>query len=306
MARVTGVDRSRYLRLTLSNKTSGRAWNLTDGTEGVEIQKNTSQLLTDADADTYWIKSIYGMSYQGSGWKQRRPTFSLNIHHPDPDQWMQIDSDLRDDLGMFDDGFRITAEVGSKARTLDMRLYQAPDAYSKGAWEGKSPFLYDTSTLVVMAGCERPFWVGDALVYPCTFPTGSGTLPIWVANYGNVPIWLRWKLPAPGTWTVADLSWGQELKFGRATGQDTARTITLNPLLAGEDLDLNTDKFEKLMVSASALPTEQRNFGAQFMYPVAPRTPPTQIPLELVGGNAGATAYVVCPQWFSRPWGVSL
>ena len=107
MARVTGVDRSRYLRLTLSNKTSGRAWNLTDGTEGVEIQKNTSQLLTDADADTYWIKSIYGMSYQGSGWKQRRPTFSLNIHHPDPDQWMQIDSDLRDDLGMFDDGFRI-------------------------------------------------------------------------------------------------------------------------------------------------------------------------------------------------------
>lgn len=304
MARM--IDRSQYLRLSLSSAISGRSWNLTDGTEGVEIQKGTSQLLTDADADTYWIKSIYGQSYQGFGWKQRRPTFGVNVHHPDPDRWMQIESDFNDDLGMFAEIFTVTAEAGGSTRTLDMRLYQAPDSYSKGAWEGKSPFLYDTSTLAIMAGCERPFWVGESLVYSVTFPTGNGTLPIWVANFGNVPIWLDWKLPAPGTWTVPDYSWGQELQFGRATGQDTTRTITLNPLLSGEDLDLNTDKFEKLMVSASALPTEQRNFGAQFMYPVAPRTPPTQVPLELVGGAANTTAYVVCPAWFSRPWGASL
>jgi hypothetical protein len=299
------INRSQYLRLSLTGP-SGRSWNLTDGTEGVEIQKNSSQLLTDADADTYWIKSIYGQSYQGSGWKQRRPTFGVNVHHPDPDQWMQIESDFRDDLGMFDDTFTVTAEAGGSMRTLEMRLYQAPESYSKGAWEGKSPFLFDTSTMAISAACERPFWVGQSLVWPCTFPTGNGTLPIWVANYGNVPIWLEWKLPAPGTWTLPDYSWGQELKFGRAPGQDLTRTLTLDPLTAGEDLDLNSDPYQKQMVSAINTPVDQRNLGKQLMYPVAPKTPPTQIPLELVGGTAGATAYVVCPAWFSRPWGVSL
>ncbi|WP_157116928.1 hypothetical protein [Nocardia vaccinii] len=304
MARM--IDRSQYLRLTLSNKTSGRSWNLTDGTEGVEIQKNTSQLLTDADADTFYIKSIYGQSYQGFQWKQRRPTFGVNVHHPDPDQWMQIESDFRDDLGMFDDTFSITAEAPGSTRDLEMRLYQAPDSYSKGAWEGKSPFLQDTSTMAIMAACERPFWAAESIVYPCTFPTGNGTLPIWVENRGNVPIFLEWKLPAPGTWTVPDYSWGQELKFGRTPGQDATRTVTLNPLQAGEDLDLDTDPYQKQMVAASNTPVEQRNLGVQLMYPVAPKTPPTQVPLELVGGTANTTAYVVCPAWFSRPFGVSL
>lgn len=302
---MAGIDRRQYLRLSLTGP-SGRTWNLTDATEGVELQPKSSQLLTDSDADTFWIKSIYGQSYQGFQWKQRRPTFGVNIHHPDPDQWAQIESDFRDDLGMFDDTFVVTAEAMGSTRTLEMRLLQAPDSYSKGAWEGKSPFLYDTSTMAIMAACERPFWVGQSLVYSVTFPTGSGTLPIWVANFGNVPIFVEWKLPAPGTWTVPDYSWGQELTYGYTAGQHTTRVVPLNPITTGEDLDIQTDPYWKQMVAANNAPVQNRNGGVQFIYPIPAKTPPTQIPLELVGGNANTTAWVVCPAWFSRAWGVSL
>lgn len=299
------MPRGQYIRLTLTGK-SGRSWNLTDGTEGVEIQPKSSSLLTDADATTFWIDSIYGQSYQGNQWKQRRPVFGCNIHHPDPDQWAQIDSDFRDDLGMFDDTFTITCEAFGSVRNLSMRLFSAPQIYSQGSWEGKLPSLFDTSTIGVPAACERPFWVGESLVYSVTFPSGNGTLPIWVANLGNVPIWLQWKLPSPGTYTVADYSWGQELKYGYAPGQHTTRTVTLNPITTGEDLDIQTDPYWKQMVAANADPVQNRNGGAQFIYPIPAKTPPTQIPLQLVGGTPGATAYVVCPAWFSRAWGVSL
>ncbi len=92
---MAGLNRGQFLRLTLTGP-NGMSWNLTDGTEGAEIQPKASQLLTDADATTFWIDSIYGQSYQGYQWKQRRPTFGVNIHHPDPDRWAQIDSDFRD------------------------------------------------------------------------------------------------------------------------------------------------------------------------------------------------------------------
>ncbi len=207
---------------------------------------------------------------------------------------------------MFGDTFTITAEANGSSRDLCMRLYSAPEAYGKGSWEGKSPFLYDTSTIAIPAACERPFWVGQSLVYSVTFPTGNGTLPIWVANLGNVPIWLEWRLPAPSTWTVPDYSWGQELLYGYMPGEHATRTVPLDPITTGEDLDIQTDPYDKQMVAANADPVQQRNGGVQWIYPIPAKTKPTQIPLQLVGGNANTTAYVVCPAWFSRAWGVSL
>jgi hypothetical protein len=299
---------SDYLRYILVGA-SGREWDLTRSSrEGVELRPGAQQFI-DAPASTFWIKSIYGQSYQGSQWKRREPTFAVTIAGKTADRWEQIDSDFREDLGIGIPGaqtFTLRAETGAACRTLCMRLLEHPEAYTKGDWEGKDPHLFRKSTLAIPAACERGFWTGKSLVSSVTFPTGNGTLPIWVANYGDVPIWLFWSLPAPGTWTVPDYSWGQEEDFGYVAGEWATRTLTLSPLTSGEDLEIETNPDGKGMIAANGDPVQQRNGGIQFIFPVAPHTPPTQIPLELVGGNAGTTAYVTCPAWFSRPWGVSL
>lgn len=299
---------SEYLRYTLVGAT-GREWNLTwSSREGVELRPGAQNLI-DAKASTFWIKSVYGMSYQGSQWERREPTFAVTIAGKTADRWERIDSDFRQDLGVGIPGaqtFSIRANTGNATRTLSMRLLEQPEAYTKGDWEGKDPHLFRTSTLAIPAACELPFWVGQSLVSSVTFPTGNGTLPIWVANYGDVPIWLSWNLPAPGTWTVPDYSWGQEEEFGYVLGQWATRTVTLSPLTSGEDLVLNTNPDTKQMIAANGDPVQQRNGGIQLIFPVAPMTKPIQIPLELVGANANTTAYVTCPAWFSRPWAVSL
>jgi len=297
---------SDYLRFTLIGAT-GREWDLTRSSrEGVELRTGAQQFI-DAPAKTFWIKSVYGQTYQGFQWARREPTFAVTIAGKTADRWEQLDSDFRDDLGMYNNTFSIRAETGSTSRTLCMRLLEQPEAYTKGDWEGKDPHLFRASTLAIPAACELGFWVGQSLVSPpCTFSTGNGTQWIPVVNYGDVPIWLTWNLPAPGTWTVPDYSWGQEEEFGYVNGEWATRTVTLSPLTSGEDLVLNTDPNTKQMIAANGDPVQQRNGGIQLIFPVAPKTPPTLVPLELVGGNAGATAYVTCPSWFSRPWGVSL
>lgn len=298
---------SRFLRITLTGQDSS-VWELAGpeaGTQGVELMPKV-KMLFDAPATTFWIKSAFGSFYQGFQYKRRDPVFAVSIHGDNPDDWSLIDSQFRIALGNPNQTFMLTFETDQGSRTLCMRLLEQPVSYETGEWETKDPFLFCDSTLSIPAACENPFWVADPIITSCTFASGTGTEQVWVGNDGDIPIWLEWKITAPCTITLPDYSWGQETLYGAAPGSDATRTVLLPTLVAGEDLDVNSNPDQPLMVAANEDPVVNRAAGIQLLYPVAPFTPLTQVPVTMSGGPSNATVYVISPQWFSRPWGVSL
>jgi hypothetical protein len=207
---------------------------------------------------------------------------------------------------MYDDQFKITVETGDSTRSLDLRLLQDPAAWETGDWEGRDPHNVRASTLQVMAAAEQPFWYSDDLVFTWETETGSGATTVPYQNLGDVIVWPRFFVNAPGTWVLPDYSWGQEVKYQRQPGTDATRTFGLTPLLAGEDSDVYSDPDEEFIVAVNGAPVWARNDGDALIYAIAPRTPVTEVPISVSGANPGAGVTVTIPRRFSRPVGVSL
>lgn len=284
----------------------GARWDICgddEGEQGVELRTKPQKFM-DAPAKTLWMDTGFRQQFQGVKYQRRDPVFSVNIFSPsgDPDEWQEIDSNFRMSLGMYRDEFTLYAETGDGVRSLKMRLLQEPIAYEQGDYEGKAPQLYANSTLGIMAAAATPFWAGETLVQSCTFANGSGTQTVPVQNLGDVEIWLRWNVPAPCTVILPDRSWGSNA-FGRAS-QDASRTWSAPQLYAGENTLFDSTPDMPLAIASNGAPVRYRCNGS-LIYPVAPHTAPTNIPVTMTGGPSNATVYVQNDQWYSRPWGVS-
>lgn len=303
---------SDYLALALIAP-SGRRWDISgpsQGEQGAELMPKPKQFY-DSPAETYWIKSGGALQkYQGYSFKRRDPLFGLVITGDDPEEEMEIASQLRMDLGMYDQTFQLEALTSSGTRSLTMRLLEDPKAFETGEWEGKNPFLFEASTLMVSAACEQPHWAGAPVTESWTLASGSSGLTttfLHPGNPGDVPIFPRWTLNAPAKWTIVDPSFGQEIDFQRPPGADTNRTFPVVALLAGEDVELDTNANEPFMIThTGSFGPWMRSNGKELIYPVAPQTPPFETTISVTGATAGVTATLECDRWYSRPFGVSL
>lgn len=273
------------------------------GDEGVEL-RDKPQNLVDAPHQTFWTDNGFRQVFQTDRFKRRDITISLNIWSPsdDPDDWRDIDSQIRMALGNYRDTFKLFAETSDGVRFLQLQLLQEPKAYEAGEWEGKDPHLYAASTITFTAAAPIPFWIGDTLVDKCTFTGTSGTQYVTVSNPGDVAVFLRWRVPASCLVTLPDWSWGSNV-FGRAS-EDAARTWAAPQLYAGENTIFDSMPDMPVAIASNKAPVRYRCNGAP-IYPVAPHTKPTQVPVTLVSGPANSTIYVENDQWFSRLWGVS-
>lgn len=307
---------SDFLELSLTG-VEGSQWDVSGpqaGAQGVWMLPQTSKLLSDTPAKTFWIKSGYGQKYQGFQYQRRDPLFGFFID-PDasPQQWRDIDSRFRLALGHYNDQFVISAttQPDNQTRQLTIRLLQEPTSWEKGAWEGKDPHLYSASTIVVDGACETPHWVGEMETASWTITSGSsGAANILLpGNPGDVAIFPRWFVNAPtsgtATWTIPDYSWGQEADFFRPAGADATRTVPLPGLLPGEDCDVNTNDDLEYIIAVNKSPVWMRNNGDFAFYPIAPQTPPTLVPISVTGATPPMTATVECDRWYTRAWGVS-
>ncbi|WP_043648067.1 hypothetical protein [Nocardia thailandica] len=291
----------------------GSRWDLSgpgQGDQGAELRPGPKKLI-DAPAKTFWVQGGARMHYQGHQFERRDPVFVVNIFDPtgrgNPDTWRDIDSRFRLALGMYDEEFQIVVEIGSDVRTLNMRLLSEPVAYENGGHEGKDPHLYAESTLLINAAASQPFWSGPDIVQEWELPSGtSGSTSFVYQNRGDVIIWPRYFVTAPGTWTLPDRSWGQEIAHQRPVGADLGRDVPLPALLAGEDADVNSDPDEEYIVTANNSPAWARANGKSLLYPIKARTKPVSLPISVTGATAGAAIQLTLPQRFSRPLGVSL
>lgn len=302
---------SDFLALTLIG-VSGRRWDISgpnQGLQGAELMPKPKQFY-DSPAETYWIKSGGALQkYQGFSFKRRDPLFGLVICGDSPEDEAEIASQVRLDLGMYDQQFIIEAQTSYGTRRLKMRLLEDPKAYETSDWEGKDPHLYATSTVMVSAAAEMPHWYSDPVTSQWIAPGSSGATSTFLhpGNPGDVVVFPRWTLNGPGTWTIPDPSWGQEVDFQRPPDADTARTYPVVSLLNGEDVELDTNPDQPFMLTAAgSFGPWMRSNGRELIYPVAPLTRPTQVTVSVTGASAGATATLECDRWYSRPWGVCL
>ncbi|MFC9432679.1 hypothetical protein [Nocardia sp. NPDC057030] len=290
----------------------GRRWDISgpnQGAQGVELMPKPVQFY-DSPAETYWIKSGGALQkYQGYSFKRRDPLFGLVICGDDPADEAEIASQVRLDLGMYDQQFTLEAQTAYGTRSLKMRLLEAPKTAETSDWEGKDPHLYATSTLMVSAAAEMPHWYSTPVTSAWTAPGPSGATANFVhpGNPGDVVIFPRWTLTGPGTWVLPDPSWGQEIDFQRPPGADADRTYTVVTLLDGEDVEIDTNPDHPYMISAAGgFGPWMRSNGRELIYPVAAQTRPALVPVAVSGAGAGATATLECDRWYSRPWGVTL
>lgn len=304
---------SRYLTLRLIG-VDGSMWDLAgpgEGAQGVLLRRGPQKLI-DAPAKTFWIESATGSHYQGRRFERRDPVFSVQIHHPDPDVWADIDSQFRMALGMYDDEFVLEATTSYGVRRLKMRLLTEPTAYGTAEYEGGDPFNTRDSTLAISAACSMPFWAADDLTFSWSLPSGtSGSTTFPFENRGDVIVWPRYFVNAPGTWVLPDPSWGQKLyatttpPYHRGT-LDANRTVPLPALLAGEDCSVNTDPDEETLVASNGALVQARWNANGLLYPIAPKTLPTNVTVSVTGASAGAAVQVWIPRRFSRPFGVTV
>lgn len=304
---------SEYLTQYL-NGCDGSRWNLTDATEGVLLRPGPQKFI-DAPAKTFWLETSTGSSYQGMRFERRDPVFSVQIHHPDPLVWADIDSKFRMALGMVgEDVFELEAHTAYGVRKLSMRLLTDPIAYATADYEKKDPWLTHDSTLGISAACENPFWEADPLEYEWSLPSGtSGSTTFQVENRGDVEVWWKAFVTAPGSWTFSDRSWGQKIyakttpPYNRAL-DDADRDQWIPTLLAGEDCSIDTDPDELTLVAANGAPVQARWQSNGFLYPIRPRLLPEDgaFTVSVTGANPGAGVKLWVPRRYTRPWGVQV
>lgn len=247
----------------------GSRWDLSGpgaGTQGVEMRPGPKRLI-DAPAKTFWIQGAQRQFYQGKQFERRDPTFAVNILADTAAEWRDIDSRFRMALGMYDGEFQVVVEVGSDVRRLDMRLLSDPVPWENGQWEGKDPHLYGASTLLINAAAAQSFWYAEDLTFQWELASGtSGGTTFDVQNHGDVIVWPRWFVTAPGAWVLPDYSWGQELAYQRPPLADVIRKVPIPVLVAGEDCDVWVDPDEETYVAANGAPVWARAQGNGPLY----------------------------------------
>ncbi|MFC4374922.1 phage tail protein [Nocardia halotolerans] len=278
----------------------GSWWTLSgagQGTEGVELG-TTPVGLYDAPVTTIWNSSAFqiGASYGGANWLKRDVVFGVNIFETDSATWEAVDSAWRK-AWAYDRDTKLTVTTEYGSRSLHLRLAQQPDFKS-----AKDPHLKRWGQVTMTCTAGLPWWVEEdvtASAVSTTDTTGAGaseTMWLPVSNPTDQPLWLKWVVTAPGTWTLPDFSWADD--------ENEDRVITLPVLAAGQDATVDTDPMEEMIVAADRSSLWARMNGVLFLHPVPAWTPETLVPVTVRGATPGAAVQVRCPRNWSRPWGL--
>ena len=162
---------------------------------------------------------------------------------------------------------------------------------------------YINLLLKVRAG--DPMWYQEPVVttFHSTAQTASGLID--VSNPTDQPMRHKWILTR-GTWTLPDVSWRGGKYRRHPGGIHAGRSLTLPAIgdaQGGAVVDLDRSK---LMIRdvhyTNLLPLMGGRF---FEYVIPPYTPHQQLPIGYANAPfGGATAKLVQPRRWSRPWGL--
>lgn len=290
---------SAQLKIELTGQ-DGSHWCLSGpgaGVQGAIIAPQMQQFI-DAPVKTLWVPGPFGENYLGKRVQRREMVFSVQIGDANmsPDTWSTVDSKWRWAWD-YDNESTITVTTADGVRRLNVRLLEEPKPYGD-----KDPHLTADNPVVMTVASEFPYWVEDDSVYVWTTASSNDMTRFPIRNDGDVPVWLRWVLTAPGLWTLPDFSWGNDM-YSRGA-EDSGRTVQLPALTPNEHISADSDPRVQTIVAVNDAPVQQRWKGNDLLYPLMPGQG-ADIPVSLntvTDSSDGGACKLTVPRWFSRPW----
>ncbi|WP_043673563.1 hypothetical protein [Nocardia vulneris] len=264
--------------------------------------------IVDAPVRTIWTQTAFqlGSSPGGVRWDARDVTFKVFIRG-EGETWEDLDSEFRKAWSYSQDS-KLWIETPNSRRHLSCRPFEAPRV---GLARDPGKRGYVEVEMQCRAGIP---WFVEADVTDTWVSQASGAQSgtVTVSNPTDRPMWLKWTISAPGTWTLPDYSWYGSETFSAddlpadiadQAATSTARTIVMPTLSSGAAVDIDTDPFEEQVVRPGTPNFWSLMNGVQFLFPVPPWTPPTDLPVAC-NGPTGSTVLVHCARNWTRAWGM--
>lgn len=296
---------SKYLKITIIGR-DGSVWNVSGpgyGQQGVILKPRVSQLI-DAPVKTLFVPGPFGEEYAGKRVQRREMVFTVQVGGVDidPDTWGEIDAAWRWAWD-YEEQSKMIVEVidGSTGDTVSerymmLRLLEEPKSYGD-----RDPYLTGDEEVVMTVTATFPYWRADDRVYEWSTSSTSGSYTFTVENDGDVPVWPRWSVTAPATWTLPDKSWGNDM-YSRAV-EDAARTVPVPALPNNAHASIDSDPRVQTIICVNGYPAQQHWKGKDLLYPVMPGKSGA-MPVSFSAASGGAAVQLRIPSWYSRPWSV--
>lgn len=285
---------SSFLKIELVGR-DGSHWVLSGpgmGAQGVTLNPKLQQFY-DAPVKTLYVPGPFGEEYVGKRAQRREIVFSVQAWDSDPDTWSTVDSRWRWAWD-YDEESTLVVTTSDGVRRLNVRLMEEPHAY-----DDKDPHITGDNPVVMTVTATFPFWMSDPHIFTWETVAVDSMTRFPVENDGDVPVWPRWTLTAPGRWALPDFSWGNDM-YSRGR-EDAGRTVSLPELVAGEHVSVDSDPRVQTLISVNKMPTQHRWNGNDLLYPIMPGKS-GDIPVHLSNAESGGACKLVVPRWYSRPW----
>lgn len=225
--------------------------------------------------------------------------FRLGTKGDTPGLWERIDSLLWDVLKFKEDAtLRVFSDM-SGYRDLKIRLDRKPN----------DQMLLDPSVTqhmvwsVTAVACD-PWWYAPEI--ESTFIKASGVNGegfITLQNPADQECWVQFasnELTAPTTVTLPD-GIAKYPSGHPKVGQQV--THTLPSLGVGKSFLVDTHPLEETLQVMDDSQEWAKMRSEDFLFSIPPHTPPTQVPIKIVGGTATTEVTAFMKQRFDRPWG---
>lgn len=273
------------------------------GAEGVTLKPQVSQLF-DTPVKTLYVPGPFGEEYAGKRVQRREMVFTVQVGSVDmtPEEWAEVDAAWRWAWD-FDKESTLTVttytldEDGDpvpESRYLKVRMLEEPKAYGD-----QDPYLTGDNSVVMTVTATFPYWRGADRVYEWSTTSAAANTTLSIANDGDVAVWPRWALSAPGRWTLPDFSWGND-QYSRGAA-DAQRVVGLPALPANAHASVDSDPRVQTIICQNGYPAQQHWRGKDLLYPVMPGAA-GGVPLAVTNATGGAAAELRIPRWYSRPW----
>lgn len=270
------------------------------GQQGVILKPRVSQLI-DAPVKTLFVPGPFGEEFAGKRVQRREMVFTVQVGgiDIDPDQWAEIDAawrwawDYEQESTMRVSVLNADGSVVS-VRYMKLRLLEEPKSYGD-----RDPYLTGDEEVVMTVTATFPYWRSDDKVFERTWSSNSGSYTFTVSNDGDVPVWPRWSVTAPATWTLPDKSWGNDM-YSRAV-EDASRSVVLPALPNGAHASVDSDPRVQTIICVNGYPAQHHWKGKDLLYPLIPGASGS-MPVSFSGAPGAAAVQLRVPSWYSRPW----
>lgn len=259
---------------------NGQHWTVSGdgmGEQGVELDRDPDGLFDAAPFTSLWQQGSTqeGATYLGTTIEPLDMVLEFHVSS-DPKHGRDWDAVEADFFASFDPKRHATIKVTSEMGTRTIKVVSLERIERISAID---PRILGYCKVRLTLRAPWPFWEGITRLATVTAPTANHYTDITVWNPTDRPMWLKWTMTAPGRWVVPDFSFADD--------EHAHRRVTTPTLRAGQDLTIDTYPRHERYVAADGSNIAGRFGGVDFLYPVPPRTAPTQVPVEVIGGVAG-------------------